>query len=405
MSPDESFPGDRKGRPRVAGSSDSGEQLVSVDGALGDPPAPSRMQYIGGDVIADKYRLVRKLGEGGMGTVWVAQNQALDMSVAIKLMRGGGDPTRQVGRLTQEARAAAKLGHPAIMRVFDFGTTEGGDPFIVMELLHGESLAAVLERRGNLSETKAVQTILPVVHALVAAHDKGIVHRDLKPENIFLARTDAGGIQPKLVDFGIAKLDRKDFERLTRVGSLLGSPAYMSPEQARGEDVDFSADVWAVSVVLYEMITGAPPFNGHNYNALLWSIIHDEPTPTCTQAGGDAALWAILERGFQKEPTQRWPNMRQLGVALARWLKDRGGHCGRFVADHLAAAAALDCRLLGCKCLAGPGFFSRQPVERPDATSQGSAASYSDQRCARAHADAGRRRGGGRSWARVRGDH
>jgi serine/threonine-protein kinase len=290
------------------------------------PPSRPTSAHGEGDLIAEKYRLVRRLGTGGMGEVWVANNEALGAKVAIKLIGTDYKDKTFVARLAQEAQAAASLGHPAIIRVFDFGKSETGAPFIAMELLHGEDLGGVLDRRGSITEIKAVQTLLPVIHALAAAHDKGIVHRDLKPANVFLARMDAGGVQPKLLDFGVAKLERSDFERVTHAGVLVGSPAYMSPEQARGEDVDRSADLWAVCVVLYELVTGTLPFNGENYNQLLWSIAHDHPVPTTTQFGGDAKLWAILARGFQKQRAGRWESMRDLGEALARWLDDQGVH-------------------------------------------------------------------------------
>ncbi len=291
---------------------------VFADSTPSSRPPP--VAHEEGEIIAEKYRLVRRIGAGGMGEVWVAHNEALGVKVAIKLIGASAHDKSFVARLAQEAQAAASLGHPAIIRVFDFGKTAAGAPFIVMELLHGEDLGSVLDRRGNITEIKAVQSLLPVIHALAAAHDKGIVHRDLKPANIFMARMDAGGVQPKLLDFGVAKLDRGDFERVTNAGVLVGSPAYMSPEQARGEDVDHSADLWAICVVLYELITGTLPFNGDNYNQLLWAIAHDEPLPTTTQFGGDAKLWAILTRGFSKQPARRWGSMRDLGEALARWL-------------------------------------------------------------------------------------
>jgi serine/threonine-protein kinase len=225
--------------------------------------------------------------------------------------------------LLQEARAAARLGHPAIARVFDYGLCERGHAFIVMELLEGEDLAVALARRGRLSPTKAVQTMLPIAHALDAAHQKGIVHRDIKPENIYLARGEDRRVQPKLVDFGIAKMERNS-SRLTQTGTMLGSPLYMSPEQARGDDVDHLADVWAVCVVLYEMIAGRTPFEGKNYNALLYAIIADEPTPLTDIGFGDGALWQILRRGFEKDPVRRWQSIRDLAAELARWLISHG---------------------------------------------------------------------------------
>ncbi len=286
--------------------------------------------YRAGELIAEKYRLIELLGEGGMGAVWRAHNQTLDIDVAVKLIRAeeaeATDGERAGDRLLQEARAAARLGHPAIARVFDFGTSDRNDPFIVMEMLKGEDLAEALARRGRISATKAVVTMMPIAHALSAAHAKGIVHRDLKPENIFLARAEDGHIQPKLVDFGIAKIERAKSHRLTQTGTMLGSPIYMSPEQARGDDVDHLADVWAFCVVLYEMVTGRPPFEGKNYNALLYSIIADDPPPITSFGGGDDELWRILRRGLAKDPDQRWASVSELGIALAGWMTARHIH-------------------------------------------------------------------------------
>ncbi len=296
------------------------------------PGLSLKKNYQPDESIAGKYTLREQLGEGGMGAVWRAHNNTLDVDVAIKLIRAeevqqDNDLGSNAGdRLLQEARAAARLGHPAIARVFDFGVTDRDDPFIVMELLKGEDLADTLARRGRITATKAVATLLPIAHALEAAHAKGIVHRDIKPENIFMARSEDGRVQPKLVDFGVAKVDRAKNHRLTQTGAMLGSPIYMSPEQARGDDVDRLADVWALNVVLYEMVTGRPPFEGKNYNALLYSIIADEPPPITSFGTGDEDLWQIIKRGLAKDPDKRWATMQQFGSRLARWMIARNVH-------------------------------------------------------------------------------
>src|SRR5580692_6500343 len=166
------------------------------------PPRGSGHHYLAGDIIAQKYRLTRVLGEGGMGAVWLARNLKLDVDVAIKLIRRELATAEASRRLLQEARAAARIGHRSIVRVFDFGETELDDPFIVMEVLSGESLRSLLERKGRrLPATNAVRTLLPIASALCDAHAAGIVHRDLKPENIMLVPDTSGGVVPKLVDF------------------------------------------------------------------------------------------------------------------------------------------------------------------------------------------------------------
>ncbi len=286
-------------------------------------PLRSRDWLASGDVLADKYRLLTELGEGGMGAVWLANYEALDMEVAIKVIRSEVKEAAGKGaneRLIREARAAARLGHPAIVRITDFGETPQGDPFLVMELLEGEDLASALERRGRIDAVRTVRIMLPIAHAMAAAHDKGIVHRDIKPENIFFAQLEDGSVQPKLIDFGVAKSELQARERITMAGALLGSPGYMSPEAARGDEADARSDIWSFCVVLYEMMSGRLPFQGKNYHALLRSIIEDDVQPVTDFNTADEVLWSILEKGLFKGPEDRWESMRQLGAALARWL-------------------------------------------------------------------------------------
>jgi serine/threonine protein kinase len=277
-------------------------------------------------VIADRYVLKRKLGEGGMGVVWIARSKALDVDVALKMLRGALAGTDAVERMAREARAAAQLGHPAMVRVLDFGETDHGEPFLAMELLRGDELYSLLEREGRLSAVRAVGLLLPIIDGLATAHDKGIVHRDIKPENVFIARDEQGRVQPKLLDFGIAKLGRGETtSRLTRFGAVLGSPQYLSPEQAEGvDDVDFRTDIWSIGVLLYELVTGEPPFSGNNYNALIMSILRDVPKPITDHNAGNAQLWTTLARCLQKDPAERWSSMWELGEALALWLFEQG---------------------------------------------------------------------------------
>jgi eukaryotic-like serine/threonine-protein kinase len=303
----------------------------AFDRTSGLPPSepllkPLEERYAEGDVIAGKYQLARIIGRGGMGSVWLAHNLALDIDVAVKLIRRDRTAPEAAGRLLQEARAAARLKHPSIVRVFDFGETELGDPFIAMELLQGEPLGAVLRRRGRLPPVVAVQTLLPVAAALVSAHSKGIVHRDLKPDNVFLVSDESGELVPKVVDFGIAKLISPDIDRqVTMAGAVLGSPDYMSPEQARGaENVDDATDVWTFTVLLYEALTGQRPFDGPNYNALIAAILTQAPCTIMRLGVHEPELWTILERGLAKSTAHRYASMRELGAALASWVVARG---------------------------------------------------------------------------------
>ncbi len=282
-------------------------------------------QAVPGRVIAQKYRLDCLLGEGGMGSIWQAFNLQLELPVAIKLLRSDLDTSELAERLRIEARAAAKLAHPSIVRVFDIGETPWGEPFIVMELLRGESLADVLER-GALAPTEAVQLLLPIADALALAHSRGVIHRDLKPENIFLA-TAGSGVQPKLLDFGIAKVmsvEAGGARALTQTGTLLGSPDYMSPEQAYGHsDIDERTDIWSFCVVLYEALTGSTPFQGDSCPSVLRSVVRDEPA-SLEAFAVDPQLAALIARGLRKERSQRPASILELGQALAAWLASRG---------------------------------------------------------------------------------
>jgi len=297
-------------------------QATAAQPAIGQPIAA---EYEAGAVLSGKYRLEALLGEGGMGAVWRATNVHLDLPVAIKLIRAGLDRTALRARLQLEARSAAKLGHPAIVRVYDVGESELGDPFIVMEHLRGETLAQMLNG-GRLSAIRAAQLLLPIIDALAMAHGRGIVHRDLKPDNVMIALEDQH-VCPKILDFGVAKLTdpRATDHKLTAAGAVVGSPEYMSPEQARGQDdVSASTDIWSMCVVLYETVTGSAPFTAANYNALLRSIVEDEPKPLSEHAAGDDDLWQIIERGLRKDRSQRYANISELGQALAGWLLRNG---------------------------------------------------------------------------------
>jgi serine/threonine-protein kinase len=312
-------------------------------------PQPSQPEpgadelYLAGDVIAGKYQLVERIGEGGMGAVWLARNLLLEVDVAIKLIRHDIASSEVAAkRFLQEARATARLVHAAIVRVHDFGTTEHGDPFLVMEHLRGESLADLIDARGTLPAVEAVQLLLPILEGLEVAHDEGVVHRDLKPENILLIPQGADHVMPKLLDFGVAKVGpegsegpradedlkeviRKRAHELTQYGAIMGSPQYMSPEQARGDrSVDSRADLWAWTVMLYELIAGERPFVGDDLNEIIMAVLMLDQTPLDEVAAVDASLSSIVQRGLARDRERRWQSARHLGEALAQWLIGRG---------------------------------------------------------------------------------
>ncbi|XXY18702.1 serine/threonine-protein kinase [Sorangium sp. So ce216] len=291
---------------------------------FGEPPCS--VHYQDGDLIAGKYRLLRKIGEGAMGTVWVATNVAVESAVAIKLMR----PELRSAELTEyfhrEARAAGRMNHAEIVRVFDLGETAEGDPYLVMELIEGESLRSVLAREGRMTPERAISLLLPVAGAMHAAHEKGVVHRDLKPDNVMLVRRGGGRLQPKVVDFGVAKLVAEREESSASASfEVFGTPDYMPPEQALAlPTVDRRADVWSFCAMMYELLSGRPPFSSRNALDGLRAVLQDAVPSLVDSCNLDADLWAILERGLQKEPSARWSSLRELGEALAAWLWSRG---------------------------------------------------------------------------------
>lgn len=284
------------------------------------PGAPPT--YSPGDVLADRYRLVRVLGEGGMGTVWEARSLGLDLDVAIKLLQRVGEIPDAAQRLQREAQAAARVVHPAAVRVLDFSFTSAGDPFLVMERLSGIPLSRWLRSSGGLNAVAAVRLVLPIVDALVKAHREGVIHRDIKPANILLDDSPMG-LLPKLIDFGIARMfKRAEPKHFTRRGMLLGSPAYMAPEQILGdEESDVRVDIWGVCLLLLEILTGKNPFRAADPDDIVDAILdHDL---SCPYELTDATLWEIIEQGLRKEKSHRWPSMFALGHALAEWAVER----------------------------------------------------------------------------------
>ncbi len=297
----------------------------TLDAAEQSDPESYR-PYLAGEVIADRYKLETQIGRGGMGVVWVAHSLVLGIDVALKLIRADAAAAGVGSRMAREAHAAARLGHPALVRVFDFGWTNRGDPFLVMELVQGDTLGEAI-LRGSMNAIRAVQILLPIADGLRVAHERSIIHRDIKPDNILLSADALGRRQPKLLDFGIAKVEQKSGSagKITQMGAVLGSPEYMSPEQALGQDdIDPRTDVWSLSIVLYEMITGKIPFNKPNYNALMHAIINDDPEPTTKHGEGDGSLWTVLKKGLAKDRSERWADMTEFGMALALWLYEHG---------------------------------------------------------------------------------
>jgi serine/threonine-protein kinase len=274
-----------------------------------------------GDVVAGKYRIEKVVGEGGMGIVYAAHHLVLDQRVALKLLlvdalRGA----ETVERFVREAQAAARLNSDHVVRVTDAGALDSGLPFLVMEYLEGCDLAELLRLDGPMAVYDVVDFTLQALTALAQAHAAGIVHRDLKPANLFVAARDDGSSLVKVLDFGISKQQstKAQWKELTGK-SVLGTPAYMSPEQLRSsKSVDARADLWSLGVVMYELLAGRPPFDGDTPGEIFAAILEQSPAPLRSlREDVPVALEAAVTRCLLRDPAARFQDVAELARALA----------------------------------------------------------------------------------------
>ncbi len=280
------------------------------------------MTLVAGAQVTDNIRLVRLLGRGGMGSVWVARHTTLDVDVAVKFIApellNGGDPI-VVTRFRREAQLAAKLDSPHVVRTLDHGVTDDGTPYIVMELLRGESLADRMARDGRVGARDAARIISEIATGLAVAHAAEIVHRDIKPHNIFLSTGPNRPMIAKVLDFGVAKATTNETQPLaTSSGVLIGTPQYMSPEQLmRAGAVDSTADLWALSVTAYEMLVGTLPFRGETLAATLVAITRaDLQPPSSVDTSLPTALDTWFRRALAIDPDRRFATASELAEAF-----------------------------------------------------------------------------------------
>ena len=320
-----------------------------------------------GTRIAQKYRVLRALGEGAMGSVWAAENELTEREFAIKLIHRShvmADELRE--RILREARACGRLRHKNVVEVYDVGETDEGDPFLVMELLEGETLESLLARRQRLPSLQVAAIGFQVASALAAAHAAGIIHRDLKPANIFLHQDADLGTVVKVVDFGVSKLVADRNATTTTTGAAVGSPAYMSPEQATAQsDIDHRADLWSVGVVLFEAAAGKPAFDGETAFAVVGNILHGPlPDLAAVAEGADPRLSAVISRCLVRDPRERIPSARQLAAELEELLPRSALAVLRDLDEEPTLTAESGRRMLGsADPVAGPPPVAREHAD------------------------------------------
>jgi serine/threonine protein kinase len=277
-------------------------------------------------MIDGKYRLEQLLGKGGMGAVYEATDARLERRVAIKIITGRlfGDSVA-LQRFEREARASARLNHPNIITVYDYGAIGADGAYLVMELLRGVTLRAELKQRGMIPPAVAATYFAQLLEGLKAAHAAGVIHRDLKPANILIVQPEQGRPLLKILDFGLAKLrllNATDPETLTAPGTVMGTFGYMSPEQLTGGEVDERSDIFAVGVMVVEALTGRRPFGGKNYAELMTAALH-QPFHLTGEAPAIRRLDAVLQKCLAKEPQRRYNAATELQTELIPALE----HC------------------------------------------------------------------------------
>ena len=302
--------------PAQGGPGSAGESVLRGSGrSAPPPPAPVRA----GDVLAGKYVVERVLGAGGMGVVVAARHVQLDRRVALKfLLPAACEAPGAIARFLREGKAAARITSEHVARVVDTGVLENGSPYLVMEYLEGSDLGAITAKRGPLPPAKAVEYVLQACEAIVEAHQLGIVHRDLKPANLFLTQRKDGSPLVKVLDFGISKADGGSKTQLTSTSMLMGSPRYMSPEQmVSAKDVDARTDVWALGVVIFELVTGKPVWQADTVQGLC-ALIATAPAPPLRVHAphAPARLEEVVLRCLSKAPEHRIASIADLALAL-----------------------------------------------------------------------------------------
>ena len=298
-----------------------------------------------GSVIADRYHVLRKLGEGGMGTVYLAEHVKMGRKSAVKVMNPGMvNDADAISRFNREAANASKISHPNVAAVYDFGETTDGLIYLAMEFIEGPSLTKVIEERGALMPVRAADITRQAADALAVAHDMGIVHRDLKPDNIMLAKNRDGTDCVKVVDFGIAKAANNEAQKVTKTGLVVGTPEYMSPEQLAGDKLDGRSDTYSLGLVAFAMMTGKLPFPAETVQESMIARLTDRPKPLAEMKSDvpwPAEVQAVMDKVLERDINVRYQTASEFGRELYKAVSAmRGSGATKAVTAIVAAPSA-----------------------------------------------------------------
>lgn len=364
-------------------------QSCAICSAQASGESPRLVEAKDASPFGERYELISLLGQGGMGSVYKVKDKNLDSVFAVKVLRS--DLALEQGavkRFEQEAIAASQLTHPNLVAVYENGVTHDGEPFLVMDYVAGENLSQLMSRDGYLTVSRAIEIFVQLSDAIAHAHSKGVIHRDLKPSNVLVTKTENGADFVKIVDFGIAKVmpaSDKDAATLTQTGELFGSPLYMSPEQCLGDRLDLRSDIYSIGCLMYEAVTGKPPFTGSNPIKIIFKHVNEPPPPIRKPLSGHdvpLGLEAIILKCLEKSPDNRYQSAAELMHDLLLLQEGREPTCMKTgattmtlrrrkkrIALYIASCASLVVSLAACAALwhfQGPtiiNYFTPPPKE------------------------------------------
>ena len=299
-----------------------------------------------GSIVAERYHILKKLGEGGMGTVYLAEHVKMGRKAALKVMNPGmnSDPDA-IARFNREAANASRLNHPNVCGIYDFGETPEGLIYLAMEFIEGESLTSLIEKNGFLPAPRAASIIHQAADALAVAHDYGIVHRDLKPDNIMIAKGRDGSDMVKVVDFGIAKASSSDAQKVTKTGLVVGTPEYMSPEQLAGDKLDGRSDIYSLGLVAFNCLTGTLPFQSNSAQEAMIMRLTDQPKTLAEmkpEVDWPPELQAVMDKVLARDADERYQKSAEFGRDIAKAVENMPAAVAAAAGTMVMGAAAAE---------------------------------------------------------------